>query len=101
MADVGQPWDRLRNWWLTRARDADGEEGSAHGGVAAGAPGGGPDPQVDELVWQAQRELDAARAYFESVSDPDLVDHACYLLEAAQKRYSYLLRLARQGRIAG
>lgn len=53
------------------------------------------------MVRKAQRELEAARAYFENVSDPDLVDHACYLLEAAQKRYSYLLKLARQGRMAG
>lgn len=53
------------------------------------------------MVWQAKRELEAVQAYFQSVSDPDLVDHACYLLEAAQKRYSYALRLARQARMAG
>ncbi|MEW5935226.1 MAG: YaaL family protein [Bacillota bacterium] len=86
---MGQPWDRLRSLFRTGGRD----------GSSVNEPAG--DPPVDELVWQAQRELEAAQAYFESVSDPDLVDHACYLLEAAQKRYSYLLRLARQGRIAG
>lgn len=91
IADVGRPWDRVRNWWQTRVRDGDG---GPSGEVS-------PDPPVDALVWQAQRELEAARAYFESVSDPDLVDHACYLLEAAQKRYSYVLRLARQSRLAG
>lgn len=81
----------MRNWWQTRVRDSDG--GSPAGGV--------PEPPLEVLVWEAQRELEAARAYFESVSDPDLVDHACYLLEAAQKRYSYMLRLARQSRLAG
>jgi len=90
---VGRPWERVRNWWQTRVRDSGGD-----GGPSAEVS---PAPPVDALVWQAQRELEAARAYFESVSDPDLVDHACYLLEAAHKRYSYVLRLARQSRLAG
>jgi len=56
---------------------------------------GQTEPGMDELLWQAKREVEAATRYFHSVSDPALVDHACYLLEAAEKRYSYLLRLAR------
>ena len=90
---MGKPWDRVLSWWQTRVRDS--------GGDGAGPGGNPPDPSLDALVWQAQRELETARAYFESVSDPDLVDHACYLLEAAQKRYSYMLRLARQSKLAG
>lgn len=90
---MGKPWDKVRSWWQARLRDT-----GSGGGIQVGIT---PEPSLDALVWQAQRELEAARAYFESVSDPELVDHACYLLEAAQKRYSYLLRLARQGRLAG
>lgn len=49
----------------------------------------------DELTQdleEAQRELTRARRYFNSVSDPDLIDHAIYLLEATRKKYSYLLK---------
>lgn len=89
MANVRRPWERLWSWWRMR---------TTNGTAASDGP---RDPSVDELLRQAQRELEAARAYFDNVSDPDLVDHACYLLEAAQRRYSYLLRMARQGRVAG
>lgn len=49
-----------------------------------------------ELVRQAHQEWLAAKAYFESVSDPELVDHAIALLTAAEQRYAYLLRRARR-----
>lgn len=50
---------------------------------------------VDD-VEKARREWLAAKAYFETVSDPDLVDHAIHLVTAAEKKYTYLLRLARE-----
>ncbi len=47
-----------------------------------------------EQVQQALNDWKAAAAYFESVADPELVDYAVYGMEAAQKRYIYLLRSA-------
>ncbi len=48
------------------------------------------------LVDRAHREWMQAKAYFEEVDDPDLVDHAIYAMEAAEKKYMYLLKLARK-----
>ncbi|MGB9867488.1 MAG: DUF2508 family protein [Bacillota bacterium] len=47
----------------------------------------------------ARREWAAAESYFKMVSQPELVDHAVFLMEAAKRRYEYLLRLAREQRI--
>ena len=47
-----------------------------------------------DAVDQARREWLAAKAYFDTVSDPYLVDHAIYLVEASEKKYMYLLRRA-------
>ncbi len=43
-------------------------------------------------IRKARNEWLEARAYFDLVSDPDLVDHAIYLLEAAESKYSYLIK---------
>jgi len=40
-------------------------------------------------VWQA------AENYFQNVDDPDLIDFAIYDMEAAKKKYVYMLRKAR------
>lgn len=48
-----------------------------------------------ELVARARDEWQAARALFEYVSDPDLVDHAIALITATEKKYTYLLRQAK------
>lgn len=48
-------------------------------------------------VEAAHREWLAAQQYFQSVSEPDLVDHAIYALEAAQRKYMYLFRQLRDG----
>lgn len=56
---------------------------------------------IDLSVEHARQEWLGARAFFETVSDPDLVDQAIYLLEAAERRYMYLLRKARQERAVG
>ena len=45
-------------------------------------------------VQKALEEWKKATAYFESVSDPELVDYAVYDMEAAKKRYIFLLRNA-------
>ncbi|MCG0239801.1 MAG: YaaL family protein [Firmicutes bacterium] len=57
-----------------------------------------PDPEEQELVDAAQaalREWQTAQARFQEVNgvqDPDLVDHVIYQLEAAERKYVYLLR---------
>ena len=51
---------------------------------------------VLKAVEGARRELLSARSYFDSVSDPDMVDHAIYTLQAAEKKYDYLVKYARR-----
>jgi len=51
---------------------------------------------IVDAVEQARREWIQAQNYFETVTDPDLVDHAIFLAQAAQKRYIYLLKKARE-----
>lgn len=53
------------------------------------------------LIDEARREWLASRNYFDNVVDPDLIDHAVYVSQAAEKRYMYLLKQARsQGLIS-
>jgi len=59
-----------------------------------GLPSGHP-PSPRESIAHAREEWLAARNYFNSVSDPDLVDHAIYLLGAAERKYMYLLKRAK------
>jgi len=49
-------------------------------------------PGRREQIEEALREWQAATAYFENVTDPALVDYAVFDMEAAQKRYMYLLK---------
>ncbi|MDP2859850.1 MAG: DUF2508 family protein [Bacillota bacterium] len=55
-------------------------------------------PEVHALE-QAHTELVCAVAYFDCVTEPELVDHAVYMLGAAQKKYSYLLSKAKENNI--
>lgn len=62
-------------------------------------PVGGGESDNSELlqaVAQAHREWELAEKVFETVTDPDLVDYAIYQVQAAQKRYTYLLRRAKE-----
>ena len=43
-------------------------------------------------VNKALQDWKAATAFFESVTEPELIDYAVYGVEAAQKRYIYLLK---------
>lgn len=55
-------------------------------------------PEIERyysLVEQAKQEWQDAKRRFNEVSDPDLVDYAIYALEAAERRYVYLLKKAR------
>jgi len=53
------------------------------------------DKQIVSSVIQAKNEWLAAQNYFDNVSDPDLVDYAIYEIEAARKKYMYLLKQAK------
>jgi len=48
--------------------------------------------QIDK----AHRELEQARAFFEEAKDPALIDYAIYAIEAAERKYIYLLKIAQQ-----
>lgn len=52
-------------------------------------------PAIEEAVDEARAEWLNARRYFECVSEPDLVDQAIFSMEAAERKYMYLLRLAK------
>ncbi|HHT04952.1 MAG TPA: YaaL family protein [Hydrogenispora sp.] len=58
--------------------------------------------QAEERYWRlvedAKKDWQEARAYFNTVTDPELIDHAIYALGAAEKRYVYLLKKAREER---
>ncbi len=49
-----------------------------------------------DMVQKAHEEWKDAEKFFNHVSDPDLVDHAIYRLEAAKSRYTYLLKQAKK-----
>lgn len=53
-------------------------------------------PSLLAEVNRARQEWIAAQRYFESVSEPDLVDHAIMVCKAAEQKYQYLLRLAKK-----
>lgn len=50
---------------------------------------------LQELVNSAHREWQVAEEYFQTVSDPALVDYAIYCMEAAKRKYIYLFRQLR------
>jgi hypothetical protein len=54
------------------------------------------DQGILSLIEDARREWLQARAYFDSVLEPDLVEHAVYVSKAAETRYMYLLKQARE-----
>ncbi|MFZ5823799.1 MAG: DUF2508 family protein [Bacillota bacterium] len=46
----------------------------------------------------ARREAEAAERYFQTVTEPELVDHAIFTMEAAKRKYVYLYRQLRRSR---
>jgi hypothetical protein len=52
------------------------------------------------LIHEAREEWQTALNYFENVSDPELVDFAIYRVEAARRKYMYLLKQARKKGLA-
>jgi len=55
-----------------------------------------PEVELAEEVKNAHLDWIQSQKYFESVSDPDLVDHAIFMEEAARRKYLYLLKKARE-----
>ncbi|MDD3364438.1 MAG: DUF2508 family protein [Syntrophomonas sp.] len=49
-----------------------------------------------ELIQEAKDELLIAHRMFAQMEDPDMVDWAVYSINAAEKRYDYLLKNYRQ-----
>ncbi|WP_353893312.1 DUF2508 family protein [Proteinivorax hydrogeniformans] len=49
-----------------------------------------------QLLEEAKKEWQCAREYFNNVSDPELVDYAIFSVQAAEKRYEYLLKKEKQ-----
>ncbi|HOE57962.1 MAG TPA: YaaL family protein [Bacillota bacterium] len=48
-----------------------------------------------KIIFIAKQEMSDAQSYFDSVTAPELVDHAIYKIEAARSQYIYLLKLAK------
>lgn len=63
-------------------------------------PGLQPDAELQAQVEAAHKEWRTAQQYFQSVSEPQLVDHAVHALIAAERKYMYLLQQVREGRQA-
>jgi hypothetical protein len=53
-------------------------------------------PTILEQMAEAKKEWRDAQGYYNSVYDKDLVDHAVYMMQAAEQKYVYLLKLARR-----
>jgi len=51
---------------------------------------------LEDLLAQAHREWMAAQLLFAENQDPDMIDFTIYNLKAAEHRYYYLLKKARQ-----
>ncbi|GIM45997.1 hypothetical protein DNHGIG_15460 [Collibacillus ludicampi] len=49
-----------------------------------------------EEIEKAKEEWLQAQSRLDCVTDPELIDHAIFLIEAAEKKYMYLLRKARK-----
>lgn len=51
------------------------------------------------LVAKAHDEWVQSKNFFQEVNDPDLIDHAVYAMEAAERKYIYLLKKARKEKV--
>jgi len=50
---------------------------------------------IEDEIKKAHQDWIKAQNYFQSVSEPELVDHAIFNEEAARRKYMYLLKKAR------
>lgn len=54
------------------------------------------DLSITTLVDRAHKEWVQAKNFFNEVNDPELIDHAIYAMVAAERKYIYLLKLAKK-----
>jgi len=57
---------------------------------------------VDDIyisIESARKKWEDAKNIFENVTNPDLIDYAIYNVDAAEKRYTYLLKQIKSGNI--
>ncbi|NMB38061.1 MAG: DUF2508 family protein [Firmicutes bacterium] len=72
-----------------------------------------PNPIIDEsnmdfsnkenlvkAVNAAKSQWLTAKSYFDNISEPDLIDHAVYTLEAAERKYMFLLKKLKEDEYA-
>lgn len=57
--------------------------------------GDGDQFDITVMLLKAREEWLNAQTLFDTVSEPDMVDAAIYMITAAEKKYSYLLREAK------
>ncbi len=50
------------------------------------------EPDIREKIHNAHQEWLEAMNYFDNVTDPDLVDHASFLMGAARSKYIFYLK---------
>jgi hypothetical protein len=55
--------------------------------------------ELIKAIEEAREGLYRARQYFEMVTDPQLVDYAIYMEQAAKSRFTYLLNEAKENGI--
>ncbi len=51
---------------------------------------------LQDEIKEAHQKWVNAQQYFNSVSEPELIDHASYLLQAARTKYMYLLNKVKE-----
>ena len=49
-----------------------------------------------DLVEESRQEWQTASSHFNYATDPDLVDHSIHAMQAAERKYTFLLKKARQ-----
>lgn len=82
---------KIRNWW-ERVK----EEYRPYLEEKKIVKGKEQEKNLDEEIERAHQQWLEAQHYFESVSDPELIDHASYMIQAAETKYMYLLNKAKE-----
>ncbi len=60
--------------------------------VDEGGDGFSEKENLAKAVNIAKQEWLIAKSYFDNICEPDLIDHAIYSLEAAERKYMFLLK---------
>lgn len=55
--------------------------------------------EIISLIQEAQQDIADSHRFFNLMVEPELIDFAIYRLAAAEKRYRYLLRQARERQV--